>query len=156
MSNAWGYLERSGVPSESCYPYTSGISGNSGLCTAGTCADGSTWRVYTAVRSSTKKFSGITAIQTEIMTNGPVSAVMQVYQDFQQHYQSGVYTRQYGAFVGGHAVKIIGWGTDPQAGGYWICANSWGTNWGSLGGYFWIKYGQCGIESDVYAGLAVV
>jgi len=32
--------------------------------------------------------------------------------------------------LGGHAVKIVGWGAD-----YWIAANSWGTAWGDKG-YF--------------------
>jgi len=50
-------------------------------------------------------------------------------------YKSGVYTHQTGSLEGGHAVKIVGWGSDAGT-PYWIVANSWNTKWG-LDGYFW-------------------
>ena len=38
--------------------------------------------------------------------------------------------------MGGHAIKVVGFGTDKNSGqGYWIGANSWGTTWG-LDGFF--------------------
>ena len=34
-----------------------------------------------------------------------------------------------------HAISIVGFGTDPESSlEYWLCRNSWGTDWG-LGGY---------------------
>ncbi len=37
-------------------------------------------------------------------------------------------------FVGGHAVSIVGWGTDSTSNqNYWIVANNWGSNWGEGG-----------------------
>lgn len=51
-------------------------------------------------------------------------------------YQNGIYEHVWGEEVGGHSVKIIGWGTDSIDGRlYWVCANSWGADWG-LSGYF--------------------
>jgi cathepsin B len=67
-----------------------------------------------------------------------------VYEDF-MNYKSGVYKHQTGSQLGGHAVKIVGWGD-----GYWIVANSWGTSWGEKG-FFNIAFGNCGIDSAVYA-----
>lgn len=88
------------------------------------------------------------------------------------------------AAMGGHAIKIIGWGTwHPPPGldgaptgdpvDYWIIQNSWGYGWGttgddrgnggaptsiSAGGYFWILRGanEALIESNVVAGEADV
>lgn len=67
-----------------------------------------------------------------------------VYEDFMS-YSGGVYKHTSGAQLGGHAVKIVGWGD-----GYWICANSWGPSWGEKG-FFNIAFGECGIDSAVYA-----
>ena len=46
--------------------------------------------------------------------------------------------------MGCHAIKIIGWGVENGS-DYWLCANSWGTDWG-LQGYFKIKQGVAGIN----------
>jgi cathepsin B len=73
-----------------------------------------------------------------------------VYEDF-LHYSGGVYHHVTGAFVGGHAIKILGWGTDSASGlNYWLCANSWGTAWGEQG-FFRIMQGELGIDSAVFA-----
>jgi len=68
-------------------------------------------------------------------------------------YTSGVYHKGIFEFTpeGGHAIKILGWGTENGT-PYWLCANSWGTAWGDSG-FFKIKQGNCKIESQVFAGL---
>jgi len=89
------------------------------------------------------------------MTYGPVEAAFTVYEDF-LNYKSGVYHHVTGSQLGGHAIKILGWGVD-NATPYWIVANSWNTDWGNQG-FFWIKRGtnECGIESGVVAGQIAV
>ena len=52
--------------------------------------------------------------------------------------------------AGGHAVKIVGWGTDPSAGDYWKVANSWNPYWGEKG-FFRIAFGEGGIDDQVIA-----
>jgi len=91
------------------------------------------------------------AIQTEIMTNGPVEAAFTVYADFLS-YKTGVYQYTSGDALGGHAIRILGWGVENGT-PYWEVANSWNTDWGNQG-YFRIKRGsnECGIEGDAVAG----
>lgn len=90
-------------------------------------------------------------IMTEIMTNGPVEAAFTVYSDFPS-YKSGVYQHETGAALGGHAVKMLGWGVENGT-PYWLIANSWNSDWGS-NGFFKILRGsdECGIESEIVAG----
>lgn len=81
-------------------------------------------------------------IMNAIKQGGPVEANMIVYDDF-RFYESGVYTHnQYSYAVGGHAVRIIGWGYCEESElPYWLVANSWGAEWG-LDGYFKIARGE--------------
>eukprot|EP00349_Pseudokeronopsis_sp_Brazil_P009716 CAMPEP_0202955470 /NCGR_PEP_ID=MMETSP1396-20130829/27_1 /ASSEMBLY_ACC=CAM_ASM_000872 /TAXON_ID= /ORGANISM="Pseudokeronopsis sp., Strain Brazil" /LENGTH=85 /DNA_ID=CAMNT_0049672087 /DNA_START=739 /DNA_END=993 /DNA_ORIENTATION=- len=76
-----------------------------------------------------------------------------VFEDF-IFYESGVYEYTAGEFIGGHAMKLIGWGTQHDANGeeflYWICQNEWGEDWGD-GGFIYIKEGEIGIDSLVTA-----
>lgn len=58
--------------------------------------------------------------------------------------------------MGGHAVKIIGWGVENNI-DYWLVANSWNTDWGD-NGFFKIKRGndECGFEGEISAGIPSV
>jgi len=105
------------------------------------------------------------AMRREIMTNGPVAAVMEVRANFQTFYQknpTGIYTStQNSKSTGSHAIRIIGWGesieqdimsnngTTPRLIKWWIIANSWGDDW-AVGGYFRMERGKnlVGIEED--------
>lgn len=73
-----------------------------------------------------------------------------MYEDFLT-YKSGVYQHLSGDSLGGHAIKIIGWGTENDL-DYWLCVNSWNTTWGD-NGTFKILVGDSGINDSVYAGL---
>ena len=44
---------------------------------------------------------------------------MTILQDF-AHYKSGVYKHITGENIGGHAVKLIGWGTTEAGEDYWV------------------------------------
>lgn len=92
------------------------------------------------------------AMQMEIMTNGPIVAGFTVYKDF-KHYKSGIYKHVSGKEEGGHAVRVIGWGTENST-PYWLVANSWRRHFGE-NGYFKIVRGtnECDFESYVTAGL---
>merc|ERR1739838_1231212 len=59
----------------------------------------------------------------------------------------------YGGALGGHAIKIVGWGVEDGT-PYWKVANSWNEGWGD-NGYFKILRGknECGIEGQIVAGM---
>lgn len=90
-------------------------------------------------------------IMAEIQANGPVESDFNVYADFPS-YKSGVYIQNSDQLLGGHAIRILGWGVENGT-PYWLCANSWNPDWG-MDGYFKILRGsnECGIEEDVNAG----
>jgi len=90
--------------------------------------------------------SDVDAIKQEIMKNGPVEAAFTVFSDF-ENYISGIYSPTSSQSVGGHAIKIVGWGVEKGT-KYWKVQNSWNPYWGEKG-YFRMKEGECGIEDQV-------
>ncbi|KAI6238230.1 hypothetical protein M3Y99_00722300 [Aphelenchoides fujianensis] len=65
------------------------------------------------------------------------------YREFNQQnaaYSSGIYQHVTGDLLGGHAVRVIGWGTENGV-DFWLVANSWSANWGE-GGLFRIRRGN--------------
>ncbi|KAJ6215498.1 hypothetical protein RDWZM_009998 [Blomia tropicalis] len=95
--------------------------------------------------------NNVDQIKKEIMTHGPVEADFEVFSDFVQ-YKSGVYRRHSDRHLGGHAIRILGWGIENKV-PYWLCANSWNSDWGDKG-YFKILRGsnECNIENNIHAG----
>nr|ACO14731.1 Cathepsin B precursor [Caligus clemensi] len=103
-------------------------------------------------RSSYSIRSDPKQIQMDIMTNGPVEAAFSVYSDFMS-YKSGVYRHVKGSLLGGHAIRILGWGMEKGT-PYWLVANSWNTDWGDNGTFKILRGSDhCGIEDSVVAGL---
>lgn len=152
LNTAWDYMTRSGIVTDDCYPYDAG-SGHASTC-ATSCKNGDRFTKYFAKNSYALK--GVSNVQADLVANGPVQTAFNVYKSFMS-YKSGVYTKHFWEFLpeGGHAVKIVGYGTEAGQ-DYWLIANSWGPTWG-LSGYFKIKRGgdECGIETrgPPYAGL---
>lgn len=57
-----------------------------------------------------------------------------------------------GDYLGGHAVKIIGWGTENGT-PYWLIANSWNRSWGMKGFFKFIRgTNDCNIEFEMVGG----
>lgn len=172
-SGAWGYWKRTGIVTgwlhndkNWCQPYTFApcdhhTTGKYEPCGASKptpsckkdCVNGKTYAQDKWVASSVYSVpSNVEKIQTEIMTHGPVEAAFTVYQDFLT-YKSGVYQHKTGSALGGHAIKIVGWGVENGT-PYWLVANSWNEDWGDKG-FFRIKRGnnECGIEGQIVAGI---
>lgn len=52
--------------------------------------------------------------------------------EFPGSFFTGVYKHVTGAHIGGHVVRVLGYGTENGV-GYWLCANSWNPEWGDNG-----------------------
>lgn len=184
LDDAWKYLREHGVPDESCAPYRfcpvptapkcsyssqPGVvdpsrlvgqeHGAKGQCNS-TCAGGEPMSLFRAgVAYAVAPPGDVVGLQRELLANGPVQVAFFVFSDF-HNYRSGVYFRTPGAYgpLGGHAVRLLGWGTavekDRPKIDYWLAANSWSPSWGQAG-FFKIRRGtnECGFETMPAAGL---
>jgi len=164
LNYAWAYLVSDGVVPEWCFPYAS-QAGDVPVCPS-SCVNNATV-TFDSVKYKASKYYAVgswiffwereAAIQKEIMTTGPIEVGFSVYEDF-INYKGGVYQYTTGDLLGGHAVKMVGWGVDAATNTpYWLIANSWSTTWGEEG-YFRMRrgYDECGIEAQAYSGLADV
>ncbi|OWR55554.1 cathepsin B cysteine proteinase [Danaus plexippus plexippus] len=173
-SFAWEYWKHFGIvsggnynSSQGCLPYEippceHHVPGNRIPCNGETSTPKchrSCRKEYTNSYKSDKKYGkhvysvggGEEHIKAEIFKNGPVEGAFTVYADLLT-YKSGVYKHTEGEALGGHAIKIMGWGVE-NGNKYWLIANSWNSDWGD-NGFFKILRGEdhCGIESSIVAG----
>lgn len=105
-------------------------------------------------KSVYRVLGGEAVMISELVNRGPLTVAFMVYQDFMT-YTSGVYQQKTGAYLGGHAVTVIGYGVEDNV-KYWLCKNSWGKAWGDRG-YFKIRRGtnEVMIESYVVGGAFI-
>ena len=102
----------------------------------------------------------IIRMKTELIENGPFFCTLTVYEDFYEYDGLSVYSHSSDSpKIGGHAIEIIGYcdkGVDNRTNingeAYWICRNSWGSDWpvqAQESGYFAVRMGvnESGIES---------
>jgi len=104
--------------------------------------------------NSTDNSACVDSMMQDIYQNGPITGMFFVHQSFES-YKSGVYKAGNpitDPMLGGHAIKIMGWGTENGA-DYWLVANSWNEDWGDAG-FFKIDKGhnQCQIENPMING----
>lgn len=136
------YLTEPGAVSDSCFPYVSG-DGHVPPCIS-KCVNNESFIKYRCKPGSVVIKGIVSTQQEELYNHGPLNTAFKVYRDFLT-YKSGVYYHQTGEYLGGHAIKVLGWGVENKL-AYWLCANSWATSWGD-NGFFKIKIG----DSDIMA-----
>ncbi|THV22953.1 C1 family peptidase [Peteryoungia ipomoeae] len=137
ISAALNYLSGTGVVPASNYPYTAGQQA---------CNLPTNWQSLITKIAGYDYLNAAQAMKQYLVASGPLTAAFTVYEDFHA-YKSGVYRWNGKAKrVGGHAICIVGYDDTKSA---WLCKNSWGTGWG-MQGYFYIGYGQCGIDASMW------
>merc|ERR1712086_191204 len=181
-SHCWDYMVQQGISSGGAYGDNSQClqypfpkcdhhfpKGTYGNCPAATytsptcfwkCDQNSTSKITYDQSQASHKFgssykldNNVEAIQRDLMTHGPVQASMFLIDEF-EIYKSGVFDTASTTYIGAHAVKIVGWGTDSNSSlPYWRVQNSWNAEWGEAG-YFRIARGKnvLAIEAGVVAG----
>jgi len=165
-ASAWSYWVETGLVSEECRPYPfpscdHHIPNSKNPCPSSdyptppcqsTCQNNANYNNDKHFGADSNSVTGEDDIKAEIFQNGPVEVAFDVYEDFLT-YKTGVYQHVSGDYLGGHAVRMLGWGTENGT-PYWIVANSWNPTWGDHG-FFKILRGsdECGIEDEADFGL---
>lgn len=134
---AIAFATNTGVVPASCLPYTPGNQ---------PCKPCTNWQTMLTKIATSHTLTKIADMKQFLFAAGPLITCFTVYEDFYA-YTGGVYTHTSGAPEGGHCVSCVGFDDAKRA---WLCKNSWGTGWGE-GGFFWIGYGQCGIDATMWA-----
>jgi C1A family cysteine protease len=136
------FLQKSGLPLESAYPYTA---------TDGSCAAAAAgWQTGAyKVGAWGSVAHDVTSLKTALVKYGPMPVAMMVYEDF-MHYKNGVYSYTTGKQLGGHAVLLVGYNDDGQ---YFIVKNSWDKGWGE-GGFFRVAYSE--MDTVVNFGMSAI
>jgi len=129
---AYMYASLFGVVTEEEYEYTSGDpwgAGDDQKCKF----DAKTTEVTaTTMGFETLPHNDQLALMHHLANNGPIS--------------TSVAASDWGLYYGGvfdgcdydqniavnHAVQLVGYGTDPEGGDYWLIKNSWSTLWGDM------------------------
>jgi len=85
--------------------------------------------------------SGVESMMKEIYERGPITCGIDAGKILD--YTGGIYVGE-GSEVD-HVISVVGWGTDPNKGQYWIIRNSWGEYWGEFG-YMRSAFGSLLVE----------
>ena len=137
MDNAFQYIEKTPLETESEYPYTA----RDGSCKSSGSGVGKVADYVDVSRGSPSQLKAAIA-------KGPVSVAIEADQFVFQAYTSGVITSGCGQQLD-HGVLAVGYGTESGQ-EYFLVKNSWGASWGDQG---YVKIGAgssnvCGILSS--------
>jgi cathepsin X len=87
--------------------------------------------------------SGKAAMMKEIFNRGPIACGIDAMPLL--NYEKGIIKTKGNGID--HVISVVGWGTDPQSGFYWIVRNSWGEYWGEMG-YVRVAAGALNVEDQ--------
>lgn len=141
LTTTLDYLQVDGLVTSECQGYHSQMQSCSYECDTPDVKYGK----YYCELSSLKVLTDSESIKNELRENGPMIMGLRIYEDF-MNYDQGVYKYTTGDLVGGHAMKLIGFGEDASEGLFWILQNQWDKDWGQRG-FIKIKAGEIGIDS---------
>jgi len=149
----YNYVQLFGLASNADYPYLSGVTGLAGRCKYN--VERRT-PVVAITGYDTLPPNDMEAAMTHLATVGPLAIAADASR--WQLYGSGVFSGcDYGSNIAlNHAIQLVGYGTDPSDGDYWLVRNSWGAFWGEHG-YIRLQRESsvtCGTDSTPMQGTA--
>lgn len=148
---AFDFVARTGITTESSYPYT-------GSTTFPKCQNSKIQPVANITGYVTLPTNNYTALMNAVANIGPIAISADA--GMWQFYHSGVLSSSCGWDIN-HAIVLEGYGTDSATGlDYWLVRNSWGKGWGESGYIRVARYGQapsgepCGIDTTPEHGYS--
>ncbi|KAK0427957.1 hypothetical protein QR680_010509 [Steinernema hermaphroditum] len=126
MDNAFEYIKQNhGVDTEQSYPYV----GRDGRCHFNRRTVGADDKGFVDLPEGDEE-----KLKIAVATQGPISIAIDAgHRSFQMYKQGVYYDPECSSEDLDHGVLVVGYGTDPQHGDYWIVKNSWGKSWGENG-----------------------
>ena len=134
-TDSWIYLHTHGITTEECLSYKGAKRNCDSKC------DSNNVKFNKYYAGKTKFFEDETEIKKEILKNGPVTSMMELFEDY-YNYKSGIYihNKEYNKTLGYHSIAILGWGVTDNI-KYWLIQDSYGKSKGE-NGFIKIKIGD--------------
>jgi len=141
MDYAFNYIkENHGIDTEDSYPYV----GHDGRCHFKKQDVGADDNGFVDLPANDEE-----KLKIAVATQGPISVAIDAGHRSFQMYKKGVYyEKECSSTQLNHGVLLVGYGTDPEDGDYWLVKNSWGTGWGDKG------YVKMARNRDNHCGIA--
>ena len=123
----WDYLNINGITNEKCLSYKGYVNDCAMKC------DNVNDKYIKYFAGKTKFLEDEIEIKKEILKNGPVTSMMNLYNDY-FYYKSGIYMHnsKYNSLLGFHSITIMGWGIENGI-KYWLIQDSYGASKGENG-----------------------
>jgi len=93
--------------------------------------------------------SGKDAMMKEIFARGPIACGIDA--NPLLNHEGGI-IKDAGSYID-HVISVVGWGTDPVDGFYWLVRNSWGEYWSEMG---YVRVGEGALVLEEQCSWAVV
>jgi cathepsin L len=124
---AYNYIQLYGMTTEWMMPYSSYYGSNS------KCGFNASQSVVTISGYQKLPPNDYEAVMVALANVGPLAINVQA--DVWSDYEKGVFDgcKNYSNVDIDHVVQLVGYGTDPKAGDYWLVRNSWDVTWGEAG-----------------------
>ncbi len=147
MTTAYSLFRTQGSADEECMPYHAN---DTDPCIQHLCEKWAKIDYYTPYVPVPNT---VNDLKNAIYNYGPLAVGLAACDEFQQYAGNGE-CFHYDCYPINHGVLLVGWDDELECGdeqGGWIAKNSWGSGWGVMDGFFYIKYGcsAIGVDADL-------